>query len=235
MRDGVIVGANERQEWLLPWWWRNFSKYNRLPVCFIDFGLSPAMRDWCQERGQLHKLALRDLFIQDRDEVSSDRVSTWEAKYPDTFWDSRKGWFKKPAACLASPFERTIWLDNDCEVAAPLHDLFQACEHPAKIALAKDQNVSTYNSGVIVFQKQHPLLVEWAEQALTQNGSFRGDQDLLTAIIQEQQWPICELPSIYNWSMGYGRNKDVVIYHWWGEAAKTLIGFEMTIEKNFPT
>lgn len=53
MNKGVLVGADQKQEWLLLWWWKNYSEENELPVCFVDFGMSEKGRKWCQKRGQL--------------------------------------------------------------------------------------------------------------------------------------------------------------------------------------
>lgn len=59
------------------------------------------------------------------------------------------------------------------------------------IALARDHaalapRFPIYNSGVIVFQKNDPLIFEWAKQSIEKNELFRGDQDLLSQIIAEK-------------------------------------------------
>ena len=46
--DGVIVGSDYSQEWLLPWWWENYTKHNRYPVTFVDFGLSQEPIELCR-------------------------------------------------------------------------------------------------------------------------------------------------------------------------------------------
>ena len=220
---GIIVGSDQMQEWLLPWWWENYRKHNRYPVAFFDFGLSEAMRRWCKERGSLLRLAMPDIFIKDRDEVPPSIVSDWESRYGEHFWSARKTWFKKPFTCLSSPFAKTLWLDLDCEVLGPLDFLFQASDHPSGIALAKDQIATTYNSGVIAFQNNAPILREWANQALSKTDAFRGDQDLLSQIIADQKLSIFELPPIYNWNVGYGIKPDAVICHWLGDVAKQAL------------
>ena len=221
---GVLVGSDSRQEWLLPWWWENFRKHSSYPVTFVDFGLSQEKKAWCKDRGECISLRSPPLFVKDREEVESSFVEDWESHYPDTFWTSREAWFKKPLACLLSPYERTLWCDLDCEVVKPLDGLMRACDERVGIALAKDfSSDSIYNSGVIVFQKEHSLIQEWAKQSIEKNGAFRGDQDLLSQIIAEKNIPIRELPPIYNWSVGYGEKEDVVIYHWLGDAAKSAL------------
>ncbi|HSX11278.1 MAG TPA: hypothetical protein VLF94_06170 [Chlamydiales bacterium] len=219
MAEGIIVGSDQSQEWLLPWWWENYQRHNRHPVAFFDFGLSEAGKRWCRERGQWIKLA--PLFVKERDEVAPSLAHEWESRYGDQFWNSREAWFKKPHACLCSPFENTVWLDLDCEVLGPLDPLFQACDHPSGIALARDQTLPTYNSGVIAFRSQNAIIGEWARQSLEQNGVFRGDQDLLSHIVAGKA--IGQLLPIYNWNVGYGLNPEAVICHWLGERAKTAL------------
>lgn len=223
MTEGIIVGSDRMQEWLLPWWWENYHKHNHYPVAFFDFGLSEAMKQWCQARGSLLKLPLADIFIKDREEVHPSIASKWESQYGETFWNSRKTWFKKPFACLRSPFEKTVWLDLDCEVLGPLDFLFQSCNHPSGIALARDRIASTYNSGVVAFRRGAAIIQEWATQSLNKTDAFRGDQDLLSQIIADRKLSICELPPIYNWNVGYGINPDTVICHWLGDAGKQAL------------
>jgi hypothetical protein len=283
MEEGIIVGADQRQEWLLPWWWSHFSKYNRLSVAFFDFGLSPSMREWCSQRGILLSLPKSPIFVKDRDEVDPLKVESWEKRYPDTFWEARNGWFKKPLACAHTPYQRTAWIDLDCEVVGSLTGLLGACDSAPCIALAKDRFAAIpkeiqesasskeapqifcseraavpegttgvrakngeesrrgmdrslnhegyiYNSGVIAFQKEHPLILDWARQAVTRNGEFRGDQDLLSQIIFEQKVEVHLLPPEYNWPVGCGEEPGVMIYHWLGEAAKAVLRNQVALE-----
>ncbi|HLB53139.1 MAG TPA: hypothetical protein VJK48_05475, partial [Chlamydiales bacterium] len=185
---GILVGSNARQEWLLPWWWERYCRHNRYPVTFADFGLSQEKKKWCQERGSLLSICKSPFFVKDRNDVEGRFVEEWESKYPDTFWESRDAWFKKPQACLQTPYEQTIWLDIDCEVVQPLDDLFSFGIGLAVDSIASAQSVDflIYNSGVISFQKNHPLIVEWATLSFEKNGCFRGDQDLLSHIIAEK-------------------------------------------------
>ena len=132
-----------------------------------------------------------------------------------------------------------MWIDLDCAIVGSLKDLFDACDDPSGIALAKDRLAPApthpiYNSGVIAFQKKHLLLQEWAKQSLEKNGLFRGDQDLLSQIIAEKSISVLELPQIYNWSIGYGQQKDVVIYHWLGEMAKSVLRNQIILDQLLP-
>lgn len=234
---GVLVGADARQEWLLPWWWENFRRHNHCPIAFVDFGLSREKKIWCKEKGELIELRAPPLFVKDRDEVGELLAKQWESRYPEGFWASREAWFKKPLACLASPFEWTLWIDVDCEIVGPLEKIWEF--HLSGVALAKEAILSDgafpiYNSGVILFQKGHPLLLEWAQEAFEKNGLFRGDQDLLSQIIREKSYPVSELPARYNWCVGQGKRDDVVIYHWSGDAAKSLLRKKLILHPLLP-
>jgi hypothetical protein len=221
--DGILIGSDQTQEWLLAWWWENYRRHNYYPVAFVDFGLSEEKKKWCKARGELVSLRVADIFVKEREEIDSHLVASWEDYYGEQFWVSRRAWFKKPLACLQSPFKRTLWVDLDCEIVGSLGPLFETCQHPSGIALAKDQIAPTYNSGVIAFRRNLDLLKEWADQSFQKTDTFRGDQDLLSALILQKKMLINELPPIYNWSVGFGKNKQAVIYHWLGDRAKAFL------------
>ncbi len=231
------------------------------------------------------RLPVADIFVKEREEIDSSIAYDWEAYYGEQFWISRRAWFKKPLACLRSPFKRTIWIDLDCEVLGSLRGLFDTCQNPSGIALAKDQiaqsytesdsrigrwqggalNLSqaqpmpkqlnlkgwaiqaglklsgrptqpepilksraVYNSGVIVFQRNLKLIKDWADQSFEKNDAFRGDQDLLSKIIADQNLSLCELPSIYNWNVGFGENSSAIICHWLGDIGKAALQAKLT-------
>lgn len=51
MMKGILVGCDQNQEWLLSWWWDQYSAHNSYPVVFVDFGMSKTGVAWCNERG----------------------------------------------------------------------------------------------------------------------------------------------------------------------------------------
>ena len=188
--------------------------------------MSDEAKKWCKERGELFSFP-EDLFCKERSEVAPERVSAWEKRYGDQFWQARSSWFKKPLACLHAPWKHSIWLDLDCEVKAPLDLLFRA----PSIALAKDLHAKTadypiYNSGVIAFSKGCPVIQKWAESSLERSSLFRGDQDLLSAILFEMGYRVNELPPQYNWPAGHLEVPDLVICHYIGEAAKATLRYQ---------
>lgn len=232
--DGVIVGCDEQQEWLLPWWWLHYRMHNQLPVTFVNFGnMSKEAVAWCTKRGQLKSLVDSDLIMSQKEEIDPHLLDVWETSHSThDLWKTRPSWFKKPFSMLLSPYERTLWLDLDCQVRFSLTPIFDFCENTNGIALTIEptifheigvlqgiyhQNEKIYNSGVIVYRKNNQIIKEWATQALTHNQFFMGDQQLLSRIIHIKKLNIEPLPEIYNWRLDFGEmNPQAVILHWLG-------------------
>ncbi len=237
--DGIIVAADVTQEWLLPWWLSRYQRHNAYPVTFVDFGMSAEMQKWCAERGRYVKLPVADVFVSDKDAVQAPVVARWEYTHGKYFWPCRQAWFKKPMACLLSPYRRTLWIDVDCEVLGSLEALFELCGHPSGLAIAKEQHETSfqkiiYNSGVMAFRWGLKLFETWADLCIDSNDAFPGDQNVLSQIIQDQGIEICELPLIYNWSRCSPPNPQAVILHWHGAHGKSVIAHQMAQENLAP-
>lgn len=222
---GILVGCDAAQEWLLDWWWKNYTQENDLPIAFADFGMSEEGKKWCKKRGVLLPLSFENLYVASKHEIASSIVSEWE-KTLSPFWDSRSAWFKKPFALLNTPFQKTIWLDLDCEIIGSLDPIFDYIDPLSKMGLAEVRDPETkregtlYNSGVIVFEKDSPLLKKWAEAALFDNNKYLGDQDALSQVIFDEKAVVGDLPEIYNWRMCGGFRLDAIVLHWaalWGK------------------
>lgn len=231
-KEGVLVAADCSQEWLLPWWWKHYQSHNDFPVTFVDLGLSASKKQWCKERGHYFLLPLPDIFVLEKEELSSEQIQRWEEIYGSSFWHSRNAWFKKPMACLQSPYQKTVWLDLDCQVRSCLRPLFNYAKEKNSLAIAKENSIhmqqeGLYNSGVLVFQKDNPLLEEWALLALKKNHLYPGDQDILSALLKEQTAVLEELPAIWNWSRSLENTPVVRIQHWHGPHGKQVIAHQM--------
>lgn len=228
---GVIVGADLTQEWLLPWWWERYRRHNTLPVFFVDFGMSQEGKAWCRERGELHALPLSDAFVAERSEISPPLVEEMERVCGKQFWPSRTIWFKKPFACLLSPFSQGLWIDLDCEVCGCLDPLFSLSQGKLGMVREAFDNRGAnqqYNAGLILFPHGAQCITEWADRSVRENHLFRGDQDVLNALIQERNFPLVELPEIYNWSRLKKANPEAVVVHWHGPHGKDIIAYQMT-------
>lgn len=241
---GVVVASDKHQEWLLPWWWERYSAKNGFPVTFVDMGITEEKAKWCAERGQVVKLEMAEKPFAGKEAIASHLTQHWESLYGPDFWTARQGWFKKPFALLCSPYDHSLWLDLDCEVLADLAELF-GCAHPvSKVALVKEygwahldekEHEILYNSGLIVFEKNSPLIRAWADAALTRSHEFWSDEHLLSHLIVSHQLPVANLPDIYNWRISQGVPLNAKVVHWVGSWGKQYIqkfgGISQLIEK----
>jgi hypothetical protein len=228
--NGIIVGADLTQEWLLPWWWAHYSKHNDYPVAFIDFGMSFEMKDWCKARGQHIRLRLVD-FAAEKEAIDPNLAHSMESEFGSQVWECRNAWFKKPFACLLSPFQKTIWIDLDCEIRGSLSPLFEY----KGLALAKSHDLPNpyqiYNSGIMTYDETGlSLIKEWADWCFKRSDIFRGDQEVLSHMIGEKNLSISELPPIYNWSRCSEENPDALILHWHGTYGKCVIKNQMQLD-----
>ena len=229
--EGIIVGSDITQEWLLSWWLDHYRRHNEYPIAFVDFGMSEEMKKWCQQQGELVRLFVADIFVTPKDKMDPSSVQLMEKSCGDKFWASRNAWFKKPLACLQSPFSKSIWIDLDCEIRGSLKPLFELCDE--SLCIAKDVSSVpeklVYNSGIFAFKKGLRVIEEWANAAFDRNYEFRGDQDILNVILQEQNLPVTEIPLLYNWSYCYKENSQVVVLHWHSPEGKDFISNQIGI------
>ncbi len=221
MSQGVIVGCDMQMEWMLPWWWQHYTRHNALPVAFVDWGMSEEGRQFCAKRGQLLNLSGTYDFISPKSEISQELIESWEAIYQGDVWGPRLSWFRKPFVMAQTPFEKTIWVDLDCEIVGSLKPLFLKIHPHSGMALARELQDNGYNSGVVVYNRDSPLLQQWMDGCVHFNHAFLSDQDVLSFIIESNHVEIVELPEEYNWRMKHGVSLDAVIIHWvglWGKA-----------------
>ncbi len=229
---GVLCGCDSQQEWLLPWWWERYSEENSLPVTFVDFGMTDKARRFCAERGRLVTLEVDTSFVKARSEIDPVLAQEWEERHGWTMWNARRSWFKKPFAFLSSPYQRTLWMDLDCEVLSPIEEIFDLAAPSGELALVREfcsQDLPLgdpqmrYNGGVVLFQHGSPLIVQWADAATRQNHLYSGDDHLLSNLIYEQKIDVVELPEVCNWRLCRGFNLNAMIVHWIGSGGKNYI------------
>ncbi len=234
MTRGILIAADAKQEWLLPWWWSNYAQENSLPVAVVDLGMSREARAWCSERCILISTDRNVRFIKHKEELEQSTIQKWEEIYGKTVWQAREAWFQKPSACLCSPFELTLWLDLDCEILGPLDALFAMLPEQAELGLVREPLIRQgdpalmfgevlYNSGVLLFRRNASFLQRWAEESRLKNGQFWGDQQILSRLIFSENIPVHELPEIYNLQPSSGINLEARIIHWVGSWGKEFI------------
>ncbi len=222
---GILCGADRSQQWLLPWWWSRYRENNAFPITFCDFGMTKQMRQWCLARGDLIPIDLHPFHITPKSGIDPKLAKRWEYDYGSRVWESRLNWFKKPFALLQSPYEKTIWIDVDCEILGPLEPVFHELTLENSIALVRDHPdaLVRYNGGVIAFQPNTPILQHWAEASLNMNHLFGGDDPLLSHLIDKHRIQVSQLPMAYNWRIAWGLNLSAVILHWVGTEGKAYI------------
>lgn len=228
--EGVLVATDQSQEWLLSWWWEGYSAHNTMPVAFVDYGMSEEARQWCRQRGQV--IPLPSLSFELPLLPSTSEQLGWEGSYGPSYSRIRREWFKKPFACLQSPFRTTVWMDLDCEVLAPIQELLSFVETEASLCLASEHQMEhlplsdpqkIFNSGVLVFRKGCPLISEWAKACLSHSHEYWSDDRILSALLRERTEGIVLLPAIYNWRIAQGIPFHAKIIHWCGEWGKQFI------------
>lgn len=213
---GIVTGTDTNQEWLLPWWWTNYSAYNTLPVVFIDYGMSPKYRDWCSERGRVVR-------------VDIGKVQALQAK---------------PLALLRSPFEKTLWMDADCEVMASVQPILDAVgtgvvgvfHDPfyGPVTATLNRRYVPVTAGLVVYGRDDPMISSWAA-AVLQNPGIHGDQVALNALHPLDRF--CILPRRFHWLRLDEATTTVteppLVRHWSGLEGKTHIAAE-TVRMGLP-
>ena len=222
----VLVGISRHIERLLPWFWHHLRLHSGIDVVFADFGMTEKGLLWCKKRGEILTLPL---------EEPERKISKIQ-----------RLWFKKPLACSCSSYEKTLWLDIDCEVRFDVSEIFSLCENPYGIALAKDpagcMKKTVYdeeeykmhlakgvNSGVIPFLKDTPIISLWIDELKQNSLLYRGDQDALSYVVSRLDTPIDKMPQEMNWLGSMGSNPNALIYHWHGLEGKSHIVKELEL------
>ncbi len=224
---GIIIGGNENSAWLIPWWWKYYSRHNNFNVVFVDFGLSEKSRKLCSTFSSVEDIDPCVSNIATRDVVSKSLRDEWESVYGENVWKSRCGWFLKPKALLQTPFDKTIWLDLDCEVMGSLEPLFQSLNEENEFSVAKDPSrAGIYNSGVVVYRKNSELLKNWESCCKNQNDKFLSDDVALSSLINSKNNSFKELSYEFH-SVPDNITPSSKVVHWisnWGKQFIELYG-----------
>lgn len=204
-----LTGADEKQEWMITWFFDNYRQYNSSPVVFADFGLSESGKELAQMRAD---------------------------HYIDLTSHKEKGWFLKPKALMESPSKKTVWIDLDCEVIGNIDTVFNELEleklamvvdHPWK----KRRGELWHNSGFVGINGKPAILSSWISNI--QSSPHVGDQEVLHAMlspITKIQY-IKDLPHKYNVLridvLDNNVPKDAKVFHWTGAKGKDEIRRKM--------
>lgn len=230
-KKGVLTGCDSNHEWMLKWWWDHYRASNSFPVTFIDFGMSLSAKLWCQKRGGLVSVS-----------------KSWTTSPPENAslyaCAKRAVWLSKPEALLKSPYQTTIWIDIDAKVKKSLSPLFAICPRDT-IALCPEidfranaerranlipEKAISYNTGVIVYPKTVPLLLEWVKAS--KRCRALGDQDLLSRLIFEKNVSVKVFPKTFHRIYPHSDDQDVVIYHYASKIGQTALLEDLFLQRN---
>ncbi|MFH0982776.1 MAG: glycosyltransferase [Planctomycetota bacterium] len=212
---GILTACDAAFEWLLPWWYENLRKHNLgVPLAFCDYGLSPQMRAWCEERGVVY-----------------------HADGPAQMW------FRKVFAMLNTPFRRTLFVEPDCEIQADLRPLFAGHElvvtDDPYNPWSKAFRTLPLATGVIAFDRNDWLILKWATALVSQPTKWRSDQEAFNSIVAELEADraaamdtMSEVRIVdrsWQWLRLDDRSGDAAakIIHWTGPEGKEIIRRKM--------
>ena len=201
---------------MLPWWWTHFESHNTLSVAFVDLGMTPKMKTWCQGKGAVIGLDAPRHFVFDKSLIAPELTSFWEETAGKDFWEGRDIQFYQPFALQQSPFNETLWVGLDCEVTGNLKPLFSKVHAYSKIALTKSQE--QYQTHLMAVHRTSPILSRWAELCQWHNNRYIDGAEALTTLIQEEEVEVAELANRVS-----GLGPEALIFHWGGKWGKEVI------------
>lgn len=200
--------------------------------------MTKSARLWCEKRGSLVSFILPKEIVAKREEVEKERRETWEKVYSGNIWQARLGWFSKPFALLRTPYDRSCWIDLDCQILRPLNELIDASDLGYGLAIVREVERSvlfckkfgiyldgeiSYNTGVISFKRDSSIIKKWAENTLLRTSEFLGDQDIFNRTVFEEKYSLHELPSHFNARPLDGIFPETTILHFTCEPGKNYI------------
>lgn len=219
--NGVVTGFDKNQEFALEWWWKNYKKHNDLPVCFVDYGMTHQAIEFCKSHGEYVSLL-------------DNSVTVFASS-----------WYLKPLAIYSSPFDRSFWIDIDCEVHSNIEQGFDLVR-PGSVGLTMDiptQFNMKYLSkpvatGIVICNKQNELIREWWQDTMSEGlVKDRGDQEILNRVLanrlnsRNSTTRITILPIEWQWLRVFHKeNPNAKITHWTGPEGKFRI--KQKIEKD---
>lgn len=236
--EGILIGCDERQEWLLKWWWNHYSKTNSYPVTFLDYGLTPCAKSWCQSKGHVISSLPPD-WISNQETISEQ--ASWAKNVPLYVWNHRPVWFTKAFSLFETPYEKTIWIDLDCEVKKNLSPLFHYAEYGDGFAITTDapdyvQHFKEIKAlhpeavgmqvGVFAFRCNSPVLDAWLKHCYENHDQEFSEQTALSHVLYHHAFKTYDITSEYNWLYPENPNPDAAIVHHTGASRKRKLMLE---------
>jgi len=236
MSKGVLTGCNAEQEWMLKWWWENYSKHNDYPVTFCDFGMSLGARKWCEKKGTVLPFDPKSILSEKNDSAP------WANKVSISAHNKRSIWFSKALVLSQTPYEKTVWTDIDCKILQDITPLFEMTECKDEFAIAYDSvenirlaqkenilknDVQVLQVGVLAFKRTSPVIPAWIDYCLTHLETEISEQTALSHLHAESPFHITILSNKYNWLTPESSSHHIVINHYTGAERKRRLLSEM--------
>ena len=218
--NAFVTGCDHKTEWMLEWFMKNFRKHSRMPIIFVDLGVSNEKKAWIKQNFEQYV----DL---------SDKRNEYDL-----------GWFLKPRAMIETDHlaQTRVWIDTDVEVKGDPSSLFKLIPKES-IAIAVDRpwsrrrNERWHNTGVFGVTGVPRILIDWEincrnkmKVPVNPNMPPIGDQDILHEMLQNdilRSISISELPNKFNVLRLQLIDQDipdtVVMLHWTGAKGKEQI------------
>lgn len=218
---GILVGCIKEQQDLIPWWFINYKKHNKLPVSFIDFGIDDKYKQFCSRNGSLIDCSNMDRRL--------------------------RGWFRKPFTLLRAPYKQFIWFDVDVEIRANIEVFFDFGKN-GRIGLGSDPgqnktdpqgNRSKFgfrkhltndmlvpDSGIISVEHGNSIITSWCLKTLrAPEGYYKGDHEILCIVLKELGKEFNEFPeSLYGMRSDlFGNAPTKIVMHWSARPGKEII------------
>jgi hypothetical protein len=198
---GVMVATDKNLEWMLPWWIYHFKKHCDLPIAFVDLGMSEEKKTFCKDHGTLIGIEPKEFAFDPNRIKELTNHGVFDLSNLSNVLATRNAWLLKPFALLASPFKKTLWMDIDCEVLQSIDNLFSdsafVCLKESEASLETNikrkmipQMSKYYSSGLMLYEKNHPVLLAWAKELEENPGYYLGDQTALSVIIHNFNYSI---------------------------------------------
>lgn len=207
MKTAFLIGVDSNQQWMYNWFRTNLLTHNPdANLIVADFGMKKDFRSTVE----------RDHPIVD---LTADRKPG-------------KAWYLKPLAIQRSIglAERLLWMDTDCEVLAPIGEIFDYCIE-GKLALSQDPIAwqvgrrAFWQTGVVGVTGESEILDRWVKASVGRQ--YRGDQEALFALIRNGRDHVNEFPMVYQWlrcMLNRGKdNPHKKVIHWTGNRGKDKI------------
>ena len=237
--NGILTGCDQRQEWMLKWWWKNYSQSNDTPVTLFDFGMTPCARKWCESRFQVIPFSLPSSFI-----TPISQAVKWPSKTARYVWNVRPIWFSKALCLPQTPYEKNIWIDLDCQVKKKISSLFSFCQSGDGFAIALDtpsnildfrkndclsEEAQGYQTGVFAFKRKSPVVNAWLKACYDQRDQEFSEQSTLCHTLHRTDFDFVHISNHYNWLFPEDKNSRALIVHHTGASHKRQLMLEVAL------